>query len=586
MRSPRWARALAAALALAAFALLLAACGEGFGESEAANEQSEVAAATSAQADGSEIHVERVMAAQPAQVSEPLPPPAPAALVSKVSEPSVSVEREQVVEASVQTEALAAPAPAQQAQASSAAARRVIRSATLSLVVADVAASLRAVRGVVNAVPGAFVSKSDERGDDPNAVGSITVRVPVDRFDATLQRIRALGSQVISEAVTASDVTGQFTDVASRLRNAQATERQLQDILAQADSVEDILAVQAELAAVRERVEVLQGQLDLLTDQTDLSTITVFLHLPPDLRVERHPSDLYAMHQRVPLHITVENVGTVEVRALEVRDRLHRGMIFVEASAPGVYDQASHSVVWTLERLGAGGKFEVWSRVRLEGSGEPMQATAEARTQSLVRDAAMDRADLTLTFAVDLHVSKDGPTAVAVGRDVVYSLHYGNAGNVDAREVRLVERLPEGMTFVRADGGGRFDESQRAVVWEYPRVRPHDGGTVSYTARVERAGGRLQTETTIRSAEPDLADVDNQAVTFLTALPEEFADRDVWNPSATARDAVDALAAIGRWLANAAITVGIVAVPIAAGLAVIVLAVRVVHGRLQRTPRR
>ena len=71
---------------------------------------------------------------------------------------------------------------------------------------------------------------------------------------------------------------------------------------------------------------------------------------------------------------------------------------------------------------------------------------------------------------------------------------------------------------------------------------------MSYVARVDQAAGRLQTETSISSAGEDRADVDNRVVTFLTALPEEVIDREVWSPGTTARDsASDALSAIGRW---------------------------------------
>ena len=224
--------------------------------------------------------------------------------------------------------------------------------------------------------------------------GSITVRVPVDRFDQTIERIRAHGSEVVAEDVTGRDVTAEFTDLEARLRNAQAAERQLLEILATARTVKDTLEVQRELASVREQIERFQGHLNVLASQTELSTITIQLHPAPDLRIERRLPDQYAMHESFTFPITIANHGTVELRQIEVHDRLAGDMIFEQASPPGAYDPAAHRVVWSIDRLAAGEAREVWFRARLEGDGAPMQLTAAASTKSLVRDADEDQAEV------------------------------------------------------------------------------------------------------------------------------------------------------------------------------------------------
>ena len=141
-------------------------------------------------------------------------------------------------------------------------------------------------------------------------------------------------------------------------------------------------------------------------------------------------------------------------------------------------------------------------------------------------------------------ITKDGPPAVPIGRDAAYGLEFRNTGNTDARNVRLEERLSDGMQFVRADGGGRFDAARSMVVWEFPRLAPGSVDRVTYVARVEASAGRLQTDTAITSDEPDRAGVDNTTTTFLTVLPEDVADREVWSPGSTARESVDRLGAL------------------------------------------
>lgn len=557
---PRRYRVIAAALVVGALAL--AACGEfpfGGGEEERSMAAPAMAMAPEPAAMAATVESERMsrdtatamgMAAERAAIrvaEAPAAPPAPAQQVVVKEVPIEAAAMKQVVVEAEQ----AAPA------------RRVIRDATVGIVVGDVDEAVRQLQALADGIPEAFVDSADVRDDDPRSISTVILRVPVERFDEARGLVRALGSEVVFEGVGGRDVTAEFTDLEARLRTAQATERQLLDILATARTVSDTLEVQRELLEVRSRIEVLQGQLNLLANQTDLATITVRLHPAPDLRIERFSPEGYAMHGSTELPITIANHGTVDLRDVVVRDQLAPGMVFEWASSQGVYEAGTHSVVWEFDRLEANSSRDVWSRVRLEGDGSPMEVSATITAGGVVREPAEDRAEATLPFFVDLSVFKEGEASVPVGRDVTYFLNFQNHGNGDAREVRLTERLPEGMTFVRAEGGGRYDAGTRTVVWEFPRLSPDSGQGVFYEARVDRSEGRFQTETTIESADEDRAEVDNRVVTFLTALPEDVAGRDVFGPGSTARDAVGLLLDVLRFLANAAIVVVIVAGPFA-----------------------
>ncbi|MDE2867654.1 MAG: DUF4349 domain-containing protein [Chloroflexota bacterium] len=553
---PKRFRVLAAALVVGALAL--AACGEfPFGGDEESFERSMAAPAAvmaaqpaAAMAESESGRMSRDTATTMGMAAERAAVRVAEGPASQVVVKEVPVEAAAMKQVVVESEQ-AAPA------------RRVIRDATVGIVVGDVDEAVRQLQALVDGIPEAFVDSADVRDDDPRSISTVRLRVPVERFDEARRLVRELGSEVLFEAVGGRDVTADFTDLEARLRTAQATEQQLLDILATARTVSDTLEVQRELLEVRSRIEVFQGQLNLLANQTDLATITVQLHPAPDLRIERFSPEGYAMHGSTELPITIANHGTVDLRDVMVRDQLAVGMVFEWASSQGVYEAASHSVIWEFDRLEANSSRDVWSRVRLEGDGEPMQVSATITASGVVREPSEDRAETTLAFFVDLSVFKEGEASVPVGRDVTYFLSFQNHGNGDAREVRLTERLPQGMTFVRAEGGGRYDEGSRTVVWEFPRMSPESGQGVFYEARVDRSEGRFQTETTIESADEDRADVDNRVVTFLTALPEDVAGREVFGPGSTARDAVGLLLDVLRFLANAAIVLVIVAGPFA-----------------------
>ncbi|MCY3784440.1 MAG: DUF4349 domain-containing protein [Chloroflexi bacterium] len=498
----------------------------------------------------------------------------------------VEVIKEVPVEVVVERMVTAAPAPASapataapQSLDTGVVERQIIRTGTLSVVVAELAAAVTQVEDIVAGISGAFVAASNIQQDDPRRVSTITVRVPVEAFDATLAALRNVGAEVIDEDIQSQDVTAQYTDLTARLRNATAAEQQLRDILTRAQTVTDTIEVQRELTQVRERIEVLQGQLNVLTNQSTLATIVLRLHPAADLIVTREVPSHFRMHDSTSLSLSVWNEGTVDLKQVEVVDRLDPGMIFLAASEGGVYSAAAHTVSWTIDRLGPGDARFLSSDVRLESEALDMQARAEVSTSSPESDGANNRAEATLTFHVDLSIFKDGPAAVPVGRDVVYTLEYRNTGNTDARNVRLEERLSDGMQFVRAEGGGRFDDTRNAIVWEFPRIAPGLSDLVTYVARVEADSGRLQTDTTITSDEPDRADVDNTSTTFLTVLPEDVADRDVWNPGSTARESVDRLGRFAQWAADAGLTIAIIGGPILVVVAVLVAGVRAVRRR-------
>ena len=498
----------------------------------------------------------------------------------------VEVIREVPVEVVVEKMVTAAPAPAAipasatpQSLDAGVVERQIIRTGTLSVVVAELGAAVTQVEDIVAGIPGAFVAASNIQQDDPRRVSTITVRVPVNEFDATLAALRNTGAEVIDVDIRSQDVTAQYTDLTARLRNATAAEQQLLEILTRAQNVQDTIEVQRELTDVRERIEVLQGQLNVLTNQTTLATIVLRLHPAADLIVMREVPSHFRMHDSTSLGLSVWNEGTVDLKQVEVVDRLDPGMIFLAASDGGVYSAAAHTVTWTIERLGPGEARFLSSDVRLESDALEMQARAEVSTASPEGDGANNRAEATLTFHVDLSIHKDGPVAVPVGQDVGYGLELRNSGNTDARNVKLEEHLPDGMQFVRADGGGRYDDARNAIVWEYPRLGPGEAHHVTYVARVEADSGRLQTDTTIASDEPDRADVDNTSTTFLTVLPEDVADRDVWNPGSTARESVDRLGRFAQWAADAGLTIAIIGGPILVVVGILMAGVRAVQRR-------
>lgn len=131
---------------------------------------------------------------------------------------------------------------------------------------------LRRVVDLARAHGGFVLSTSTQERGVRSA--TVVLRVPAEGFEDALADARSLG-EVVREQVSGEDVSQEFVDLDARLRNFEAQESVLLDLMAKSASVADTLRVQRELQDVQLEIERLRGRLRYLRDQTDLSTITV-----------------------------------------------------------------------------------------------------------------------------------------------------------------------------------------------------------------------------------------------------------------------------------------------------------------------
>ena len=160
--------------------------------------------------------------------------------------------------------------------------RLVIKNGDLTIVVADPPQSMNDIAQMAESLGGFVVtanlyqSRLDSGIEVPRA--SITIRVPADLFDEAITNIKSQSDRIpISQNITSQDVTSDYTDLQSRLRNLEATEAQLVEIMDEARKTEDVLSVYNELVQIREQIEVIKGQIQYYEQSAALSAISVEL---------------------------------------------------------------------------------------------------------------------------------------------------------------------------------------------------------------------------------------------------------------------------------------------------------------------
>lgn len=159
---------------------------------------------------------------------------------------------------------------------------KIVRTGTIELQVADVPAALLAARDGIRRM-GGYIGASQTENVDDRPVATITYRVPVDRWEESLDLLRKIAgpsTKVLNERTDAVEVTGAVVDLEARIKNLRSSEAALQEISASAARVSDVLEVQAQLTSVRGQIEQLTAQLTQLEDQASYATLTAGFSMP------------------------------------------------------------------------------------------------------------------------------------------------------------------------------------------------------------------------------------------------------------------------------------------------------------------
>jgi hypothetical protein len=165
--------------------------------------------------------------------------------------------------------------------------RSIIKTGEITVEVDNVPETTGAVRALALELDG-FISASFQGEFEESA--TLTMRIPADRFEDALAAIHELDGEVKAEATREEDVTAVVIDIEARLENLRAAEAEYRELLDRAETVEDILAIQNQLFAVRGEIEAHEAQLEYYTDQVDMSTLTVSI-IPVPEPVEQATED-------------------------------------------------------------------------------------------------------------------------------------------------------------------------------------------------------------------------------------------------------------------------------------------------------
>lgn len=174
-----------------------------------------------------------------------------------------------------------------------AATQSVITTGRMSITVDDPIATAEDAADLARDAGGRIESRSEQPGTDASAPSAqLVLRVPADELDGVVDGLRELG-EVNGVSMDEQDVTAQRKDLDARIEALSASVDRLEQLLAQATTITDLIAIESELTTRQAELDSLTQQRDWLVDQVDYSTLSVEL-ITVETAPETAPDDFWS----------------------------------------------------------------------------------------------------------------------------------------------------------------------------------------------------------------------------------------------------------------------------------------------------
>lgn len=156
--------------------------------------------------------------------------------------------------------------------------QKLVRTASLTLRTTAFEADLESVQALLDSL-GGYVENLYQYGDVASGdtrTASLSVRVPSENLDAFLSGVEGVG-RVTDRSESVTDMTVQYTDNQTRLETLYAKMERLNQLMAQAQEVSDLIELESAIADTQyeiERYETSQRDIDR---RVDMSAVSVTL---------------------------------------------------------------------------------------------------------------------------------------------------------------------------------------------------------------------------------------------------------------------------------------------------------------------
>ena len=154
--------------------------------------------------------------------------------------------------------------------------QKLIRNAWLELESTEFDEASRALKELTEEFGGYFENSSVANYKDGARWGDYTVRIPAERFDAFLEQAGTL-CHLTWQEMSQEDISEVYYDTAGRLETQKIKLERLQELLAKAEKMEDIITLESAISETEWMIEDLSGTLRRYDGKVDYATVHINL---------------------------------------------------------------------------------------------------------------------------------------------------------------------------------------------------------------------------------------------------------------------------------------------------------------------
>lgn len=234
-----------------------------------------------------------------------------------------------------------------------------------------------------------------------------------------------------------------------------------------------------------------------------------------DLAVSKSGPATVNAREEISYTVSVRNQGAFNADQVVVTDRLPVGTGFVSASDGGIYRESTHSVTWPeLPSLSPGELAEYTLTLIAPPEKDSIPNTVTVSSQN-----APVRHDTVITGVrgrSDLEVRKTAPDSVYEEEELTYAVTVRNNGPSVAEEIRVRDRLPEGIEIIDP-GEGTVNGGE--ISWDIPSLGLYESVTFQIRVRAPAGAGTLINRVLAASETYDPEESNDNAETRTVILP-------------------------------------------------------------------
>ncbi|RJO63813.1 MAG: DUF4349 domain-containing protein [Candidatus Omnitrophota bacterium] len=157
---------------------------------------------------------------------------------------------------------------------------KIIRTANVSLEVEDGREAFKKASLVCQELGGYLASSNFYKDKEGRQGGTITMRIPQDRFLIALDRINSLG-KVESSYANSQDVSQEYANLNTQLGTAMIVYNKMLEALQKRQvTIPEATRLESELTPIRKRIEDLKNKIEYLNNAVSFTTITVNFREP------------------------------------------------------------------------------------------------------------------------------------------------------------------------------------------------------------------------------------------------------------------------------------------------------------------